>query len=275
MKTLSTIFGIMVLIFSSVAATEEGCKYDTQCKGERICVKGECVDQPSKSNGLGSPNNSPLPSPDQSSTKPTESQGEIKTEKPVFVGDWHVAIKDAKITKGNDARSKYVYFEYGRRDELRTPNYPEDWRITSSDDSLIIEATTNPGGYSDKIETKLKNVKHKNDLLTFTEEIKTNRGKEIIQYYLKLVNEDKIEGKWKSQGYYEDKEWEIDGDLVMHRMHLPSPSPKPLLQIPEDSPSDVPSIREPKQPGTTLHQEKEKPREELRQNQPQSPQSIP
>lgn len=25
-----------------------GCAYDTQCKGERICVKGGCVDPPSK-----------------------------------------------------------------------------------------------------------------------------------------------------------------------------------------------------------------------------------
>jgi hypothetical protein len=26
-----------------VAAAENGCKYDTQCKGDRVCVKGECV----------------------------------------------------------------------------------------------------------------------------------------------------------------------------------------------------------------------------------------
>jgi len=28
-------------------AASGGCQFDTQCKGERVCVKGECVDQPS------------------------------------------------------------------------------------------------------------------------------------------------------------------------------------------------------------------------------------
>lgn len=102
MKTLSTIFGIMVLIFSSFAAAEEGCKYDTQCKGERICVKGECVDQPSKSNGLESPSGSSAPSPNQPPPKAVESQSESKTEKEhLFVGEWMVADdKDSILAKG-------------------------------------------------------------------------------------------------------------------------------------------------------------------------------
>ena len=43
MKTiLSVISGL--LVFVSVSATvAEGCKFDTQCKGDRICEQGICV----------------------------------------------------------------------------------------------------------------------------------------------------------------------------------------------------------------------------------------
>ena len=43
MKTiLSVISGL--LFFASVSATAaEGCKFDTQCKGDRICEQGICV----------------------------------------------------------------------------------------------------------------------------------------------------------------------------------------------------------------------------------------
>ena len=43
MKTiLSVISGLLVFVSVSATATE-GCKFDTQCKGDRICEQGICV----------------------------------------------------------------------------------------------------------------------------------------------------------------------------------------------------------------------------------------
>ncbi|MGH7966406.1 MAG: hypothetical protein ACRERD_32035 [Candidatus Binatia bacterium] len=46
MRILAAIFGMAILIFSSFAVAQEGCKYDTQCKGDRICESGVCVSPP-------------------------------------------------------------------------------------------------------------------------------------------------------------------------------------------------------------------------------------
>jgi hypothetical protein len=52
------------------APTDAGaCRYDTQCKGERICVKGECIDPPTPSSP-SSPPSSPPAEPTQAEAKP-------------------------------------------------------------------------------------------------------------------------------------------------------------------------------------------------------------
>jgi len=37
-----------MLIACSVTTAAGGCTYDTQCKGDRICQKGECVEPAAK-----------------------------------------------------------------------------------------------------------------------------------------------------------------------------------------------------------------------------------
>jgi hypothetical protein len=34
------------ILKATAAALPTGCAFDTQCKGQRVCVKGECVDPP-------------------------------------------------------------------------------------------------------------------------------------------------------------------------------------------------------------------------------------
>jgi hypothetical protein len=41
-KVKAILFGVIFASFASVAS-EDGCQYDAQCKGDRICEKGECV----------------------------------------------------------------------------------------------------------------------------------------------------------------------------------------------------------------------------------------
>ena len=56
MKTiLSIISGLLVFISASTTAAE-GCKFDTQCKGDRICEQGICVYPNNDSSG---PDDSP------------------------------------------------------------------------------------------------------------------------------------------------------------------------------------------------------------------------
>lgn len=41
---MSTVCLLLILDLSAVSAFgEDGCKYDTQCKGDRICEKGVCT----------------------------------------------------------------------------------------------------------------------------------------------------------------------------------------------------------------------------------------
>ena len=37
---------LVLILFGSPASGEDGCKYDTQCKGDRVCEEGTCISPP-------------------------------------------------------------------------------------------------------------------------------------------------------------------------------------------------------------------------------------
>ena len=43
------------------ASADTGCHYDAQCKGSRICVKGECVDSPASPTSAATPTTAAAP----------------------------------------------------------------------------------------------------------------------------------------------------------------------------------------------------------------------
>lgn len=47
MNLLIAVLSLSLLLCCTAASGEEGCKYDTQCKGERICHEGVCIESPS------------------------------------------------------------------------------------------------------------------------------------------------------------------------------------------------------------------------------------
>ncbi|RJO67330.1 MAG: hypothetical protein C4523_09805 [Myxococcales bacterium] len=61
----------------------DGCRYDTQCKGERICVEGRCADPPAA--GAKEGGESPLPVPAESETKPAQAYSGLTDARPPLI----------------------------------------------------------------------------------------------------------------------------------------------------------------------------------------------
>src|SRR4051812_41833204 len=68
-KIPAVVFAVLIAALSTIAAPAFACENDAQCKGDRVCSNGECVQPPSRA-GQGA-----APAPTPPGTPPVAPQG--------------------------------------------------------------------------------------------------------------------------------------------------------------------------------------------------------